>query len=770
VYSPEEALIALKSNRLARQSLKQLGTIAGMAEYKGGIKHDPNKPTIVIVSHEASKTGAPILALNLCMQFSATHNVIVVLLRGGSLFSRFLETGTALLMARFTFVNYKVVRGALKRASLGQPIEFALANCIVSAPFIEPMRSHLGIPCICLVHEYASYVKPLSIFTEVSLWASRLVWPTRLTLNDMLRRCPHLGEVPMEVMPQGPCALPGANQDGGSANIPQPSTETAAERYLRNLEKDTLLVLGAGTIEMRKGVDLFVEIASRIAKKAHDMKIKFAWIGSGYLPDYDFNLSVWLNDQIHRSGLSSQLTMLDESPAYRELIKRCDIFIMSSRLDALPNVAIDAMLAGKPVLCFENACGIAEQLEPYADLYGSCVAPYLDCVDLAQKALDLLQDPKRRHEIAALSLGAARTNFQMERYINRLGQLGRICHEESRREDSDIAYILDHNLISRKFYTANASLSDRAIAQRYVLSWRKNIYGRKPFPGFHPGIYSENILPNASGQSSCDPLVDWHQRGQPSGPWQAQVIEPGPISAEMNNLSIALHVHVFLPEYLPPILGRLRLNSIEPDLYISFSDPSFKPKILEICEQFELKTNLYQVPNRGGDLGSLISELALDLDSRYSVYGHMHTIVNKGEHVTALREFLLINLLGDTKLPMADRILSQFAQQPGLGMVFADDPNCLDWTENRDQAEALARRLGLLPLPGAINFPIGSMFWARKNSLKSLYDIGLKWNEYPEEPLPYDGTIVHAIERLLPQVCMANGFSYAVTNVPGVTR
>ena len=741
-----------------------------MAEYKGGMKHDPNKPTVVVVSHEASKTGAPILALNLCMQLSASHNVIVVLLRGGALFARFLETGTALLMARFTFVNHKVVRGALKRASLGQPIEFALANCIVSAPFIEPMRSHLGIPCICLVHEYASYVKPLTIFTEVGLWATRLVWPTRLTMNDMLRRCPHLEAVPMEVMPQGPCALPGAKQDGGLTNATLPATETAAEQYLRHLDKDTLLVLGAGTIEMRKGVDIFVEIASRIAKKAQHMKVKYAWIGSGYLPDYDFHLSVWLNDQIHRSGLGDELTMLDESPAYRDLIKRCDIFVMSSRLDALPNVAIDAMLAGKPVLCFENACGIAEQLEPYVDLYGSCVAPYLDSADLAQKALALLQDPNHRREIAALSLTAARKNFQMEGYINRLRQLGKICCEESRREDSDVSYILDHNLISRKFYTTNTSLSDRTIVQRYVLSWRKNIYGRKPFPGFHPGIYSENSLPSESGETRRDPLVDWHQQGQPAGPWQVQVIEPGPVSADVSDLSVALHLHIFSSQYLTPILERLRRNRIKPDLYISFSNPEIESEIVRISEQFGLNPDLRQVPNQGRDMGYLLNDLAMELDSRYSVHGHMHTILNEGEHVTALREFLFINLLGDTKLPMADRILSQFVQQPGLGMVFADDPNCLGWTENRDQAEALANRLGLPPLPGAINFPIGSMYWARKGSLRSLYGLGLKWEDCPEEPLPYDGTILHAIERLLPQVCMANGYSYAVTHVPGITR
>ena len=766
MYSPQKALLKLKRNRLARQSLKQLGTIAGMAEYKGGKKHDPHKPTVVIVSHQASKTGAPILALNLCIQFSTSHNVIVVLLSGGALFSRFLETGTALLMARYTFVNHKVVRRALKRASLGQPIEFALANCIVSAPFIEPMRS-LGIPCLCLVHEYASYVKPLTIFTDVGLWASRLIWPTRLTMNDMLRRCPHLIEVPMEVMPQGPCALPKADQDGGSAHTALPATETAAEQYLRHLDQDTLLVLGAGTIEMRKGVDLFIETASRIAKKAQDMKVKYAWIGGGYLPDYDFNLSVWLHDQINRSGLSNELTMLDESPAYRELIKRCDLFIMSSRLDALPNVAIDALLAGKPVLCFENACGIAEQLEPYPDLHSACVAPYLDCNDLAQKALALLQDSGQRNEIAKLSLIAAENRFQMDGYVARLRELGEACRQESREEDSDISYILEHRLIDRKFHTTNTSLSDRTIAQRYVLSWRKNIYGRKPIAGFHPGIYFEN---NLSPGSCRDPLVDWHQQGRPSGLWQAQVIESGPVSSNLNELSVALHVHVFSPEYLPPILGRLRFNSVSPDLYISFSEPNHESEILRISEQFELIPNLHQVPTRGRDMGPLLSELALELDRRYSLHGHVHTIFDEGLHVPAMREFLQINLLGNTKLPMADRILSQFVQQPGLGMVFADDPNCLGWSENRDQAEALAQRLGLPPLPVAIDFPVGSMFWARKGSLKSLYELGLNWDDYPEEPLPYDGTILHAIERILPQVCMANGYSYAVTHVPGITR
>ena len=61
--------------------------------------------------------------------------------------------------------------------------------------------------------------------------------------------------------------------------------------------------------------------------------------------------------------------MLDESPAYRALIERSDLFVVSSRLDPLPNVAIDAMQASTPVLCFDNACGIAGLLKEHPSLH-----------------------------------------------------------------------------------------------------------------------------------------------------------------------------------------------------------------------------------------------------------------------------------------------------------------------------------------------------------------------------------------------------------------
>ena len=98
-----------------------------------------------------------------------------------------------------------------------------------------------------------------------------------------------------------------------------------------------------------EGVDYFISVADKILNNK-DLDIKFAWIGSGYDPYNDFNVSLWLEDQINRAGIGDRMEILDESNAYPGLIERCDLFLVTSRLDPLPNVAIDALSSGKPVL------------------------------------------------------------------------------------------------------------------------------------------------------------------------------------------------------------------------------------------------------------------------------------------------------------------------------------------------------------------------------------------------------------------------------------
>ena len=750
-----------------RWAYSRLMSSLGFVELPGGQTFKPHLATVLVVSHEASTTGAPILALNLCKQLCGQVNVIVLLYRGGPLLNEFKNSSTSLLRVRRAFVNRKLIAKALKRIKGGRSIRFALVNSVVSAPLLEPLRSQ-GIACICLMHEFVTYIKPLAVFAEVGLWASRVVCSTRLTWDDVLRHCSHLADVQAVILPQGQCQLPQSTLDTAQTNLPL-LDKRDAESFLANLDPATPLILGAGAVQQRKGVDLFVAAAHELRTLDPSQPVRFAWIGSGYDPDTDFAVSVWLHDQISRSGLEGDLTMLKHSSAYQDLIERCDLFLVSSRLDPLPNVAIDAMLAGKPVLCFDQACGIAELLEQDSELHSACVAPYFNCSELGRKALHLLQHPLQLQELGRRTQALARRSFSMPDYVRQLLKLGEASRGEVEQQDLDIAVLEAEQLIDRSFHTTPASLTNQMVAQRYLLAWRSNIHPRKPFAGFHPGIYREQAL---TAGSLHDPLVHWHQQGRPAGPWQVEVIRPQANPAPAS-CSVGLHIHVFYPELLEPILERLSHNQLHPDLYLSFSQPELEPDLRRILDHHGHTASFHPVPNRGRDIGPLLSELGQELDRRYSFHGHLHTkksVLIGADMARHWREFLLTNLLGDSQHPMADCCIAALQNNPNLGLIFPEDTGCINWSVNKSEAEAIANKLGLPPLPNAINFPVGTMFWARQGALRSLYTLGLQWHDYPCEPLGYDGTMLHALERLLPLICQANGFDYAVTQVPGASR
>ena len=123
------------------------------------------------------------------------------------------------------------------------------------------------------------------------------------------------------------------------------------------------------------------------------------------------------------------------------------------------------------------------------------------------------------------------------------------------------------------------------------------------------------------------------------------------------------------------------------------------------------------------------------------------------------------------QVPDAGCDRAQFEHDERLGLVFPDDPYIVGWWGNKEHAQALAQKMVLArELPQAFEFPVGTMFWCRPEALRPLFELRLSWDDYPAEPVPIDGTILHAIERMLPFVAQNQGYRIAATNVPGVTR
>ncbi len=296
---------------------------------------------------------------------------------------------------------------------------------------------------------------------------------------------------------------------------------------------------------------------------------------------------------------------------------------------------------------------------------------------------------------------------------------------------------------------------------------------RKPVPGCNQLILAEDD----GWAKPEDPFVRFLKAGRPVGPWMLPVIDTAsPVGVDsIDPTRIALHLHAFYVEELQAVLKRLRRNVIRPTLFVSTGDGK-EARVQSALDDYSGPVGeIRAVPNHGRDIAPLLTLFGPTLVQEFDIFGHLHT--KRSLHATNRRtidawtSFLMENLLGgESGGAMSDRILTAMTEDPTLGIVYPDDPNILEWTENLGPAQNVAEQMYITHLHNHFSFPMGNMLWARSTYLDRFVTLGLCWEDYPAEPLPIDGTSLHAIERLLGALLKRIGFGKAVTNVGGVTR
>ncbi|EYC50347.1 group 1 glycosyl transferase [Hylemonella gracilis str. Niagara R] len=733
---------------------------------------DPQKATILVVSHEASRTGAPVLSLNLVEEFSKRYNVVALLLGHGPLVEAFADVASELHIDPISRAQPEYAHRVINSICARHNLKAAFVNSIESRAALVPLALNF-VPTISLMHEFASNTRPLDAFGRVFLWSSEVVFSTRLTMENALaaHRGAHYSSGFVHVLPQGRCTIP--REEKRAQNLVDAERAFVASKMRPRGSADrSVVVLGVGTVQFRKGVDLFLECATRIAKEPGGENCRFVWFGHGYDPEVDLVYSVYLADQVQRAGLAQRVAIVRETSEIEEAYKNADIFLLSSRLDPLPNVAIDAMSLGVPVVCFDETTGIADVLARHG-LRDACVADYLDTHDLARRVLALSISPAHRKSIGEKCREIARLNFQMSDYVARLEALMLAAGERKNKERMNVQSLVDSGALLPGF-AAPAHIQPAHAAKQYVRAWESGYARRKPFPGFDPGVYRERAEPYAEE----DPLLSFLKAGRPDGPWLFPVIGPdaGVAAPETKSTRVALHLHAYYADMLGQIAQRLECNQIRPDLFVSVKDEASRQIALDALRSYRGRVvDVRVVPNRGRDIGPLLTAFGDQLVRDYDIVGHLHTKksfdIKDRQTVDAWYAFELENLLGGkVGGRMADTVIAYMADHTAVGIVFPDDPYVVGWSSNRACAEPLAKRVGLSSLPNEFNFPVGTMFWARTAVLKPFVALGLTWDDYPLEPLPYDGTMLHALERLFGLVPAAQGLCCAVTHVPGVTR
>ena len=726
---------------------------------------DSTKENVLVVTHNASRTEAPIISLNLVHELQRKYNVISLVLGDGQMMEAFRQVGAFFVGPIIFRDNADLANTVIDQLVNLFQFKFAIVNSIESHEALPTLAERL-IPTITLIHEFATYPKPVEAISQTLLWSDEVVFSSHQTFENFVSTFPELGNRPFQIIPPSRCNL--FLDEARSA--PQGNENVRIQKLIRpdNLSKETVVVLGAGSIQMKKGVDLFIECAARVKRANPENNFRFVWLGDdSHETDYSFLLA----DQILRSGLQQHVFIEAETFNLEAACQSADIFLCCSRLDTLPLDAIEAISQGIPVVCFEKTSSLADILMT-SDLGKDCVAPYLDMSEMTAKVLALIESKARRMEIGAASRQLAIERFDLTCYAEKIEKLADTVSQTIARQATSIDEI---SKLSRPQldYFFPASLKKKSLDEAiriYVKNWSKGVGNRKLFPGFHPGIYLEQ---HGLSQPGADPLADYLREGQPDGPWKYEVITPNDNSNDTaSSMRIALHIHVYYPDLLPEILNRLSKNEIRPDLFMTVPTEQVRLEVTQVVKEYSGKIiEIKIVPNCGRDVGPFLTAFGMALVDGYDIIGHLHT--KKTLHYELIsrdwRQFLLENLVGG-KHRMADLILTRMANDNTIGMVFPDDPNVIGWGQNRSYAKNLAAQFGLDSLPEYFLFPVGTMFWARTAAIRPLFEIGFKWEDYPREPVSPDGSILHALERFFPIIVMKQGYRLACTNVPGITR
>lgn len=359
---------------------------------------------IVLVSHDMSRSGAPLLLLNIARELCCTHQkkIILVSLTDGELRSEFEK------VSHLICINQKQV-GHIEEVQYIDNLFYMLSDYSVSSVLVNTTLGFLFVPILqkygfqyqILIHELPDVIEKMGWSQTVKKNYCQL-HNARVIYSSEFVRQRHIKEYGMietsDIIPQGIFhnVIQGIN--------PQ-SQESLREKY--SLPLNSYIVMSGGSDIYRKGLDLFCQIADKVT--AFNKKIYFI-----YLCDRSSDAFMYFSK--YKFNGNPNCIFDDLASNYSLYLEGSYIYALTSREDPFPNVMLDSLAHGLPVIAFDE-CGGAPAILQDIDI--TLVAKHLDIDDFANKILCLLEDKELYSSISEKALDVVK-EFQFDRYVNKL--------------------------------------------------------------------------------------------------------------------------------------------------------------------------------------------------------------------------------------------------------------------------------------------------------------------------------------------------------------
>ena len=234
---------------------------------------------------------------------------------------------------------------------------------------------------------------------------------------------------------------------------------------------------------------------------------------------------------------------------------------------------------------------------------------------------------------------------------------------------------------------------------------------------------------------------------------------------------IAVHLHLYYIDLSDEFIGYLKNIPYKFDLLISVSEGV---NLKEIEDKFKKELShvnnviVKHTKNIGRDFSPMFIVFKNDI-LKYDYLLHMHTkkSIRTGQVQDGWRNHMLEGVLGSEKLVM--KIFTHFESDNKIGLIYPETYYDMPywahtWLKNRSMCNEIANKLNFSLSDKYIDYSVGSFFWTNVKAISKFLNLNYKWDDFGKEEGKADGTLAHAIERMIPQIVLNSGYSYYVVD------
>lgn len=373
---------------------------------EAGSAKDASQKQVVIVSHDAFRHGAQLLAMNiarvLCEDFG--YQVHMVVLGDGPLKVDFAKWATVHDLAGKDPAGIEA--SFLLNSLFAQGARLAICNTSVSGRIV-PTAKQAGFTVVSLIHELPEVIREYGldeVVREIARHADKIVFPAEFVANGF-QSFSAIETSKSLINPQG---LYKHNPQGRSKEGRAQARLMLNQRFGIPLEAPVML--GVGYADRRKGFDLFIAAGVELLRNRPD--VYFIWVGA----EADLE---WMNEAKSAaisSGVLDRFILpgfeVDTSFYYAG----ADVFALTSREDPFPSVVLESMDCGLPVVAFAETGGMSNLI---LECGGLIVSPF-DVQEYAGALQFALENDLIRQKAALAGPETIDRRFLFRRYVHDL--------------------------------------------------------------------------------------------------------------------------------------------------------------------------------------------------------------------------------------------------------------------------------------------------------------------------------------------------------------